>query len=271
MKFGGMKFIETAHIKDMISYLRILLNFKDVLSWHRVLLLLDGIGPATARKINKSIEAGELTLRNFEENEQIKARKNLTDLFETLKQVDDDNLSMSDRVTLLSEYYRPLLQNKYDDWQKRWRDMEAFIMISERYRSLQSFLSDLAIDPPSESLSELTPEDKEEDYLSLSTIHSAKGLEWKVVFIIWALEGRFPSARSVDDIDSIEEERRLFYVACTRAQDRLIISYPNNIYDRESGFVLSEPTRFLANIDESLADRFNIVEDDDEDEDEEVF
>ncbi len=149
-------------------------------------------------------------------------------------------------------------------WQKRWKDLETLIIIAERYRSLGNFLNELSLDPPNESVSELTPESKEEEFLTLSTIHSAKGLEWKVVFLIWALVGKFPSAKASDSIDRMEEERRLFYVACTRAKDQLYVTYPTNIFDRESGFVLSEPSRFLSEITDGIAERYVLTEEDDE-------
>lgn len=262
VKFGGMKFIETAHIKDMVAYFRVLHNFKDALSWHRILLLIDGIGPRTAEKIIDDITDNKLNINNFSEYKFSKSSEKIIELFDQLSSVSDAKMSLGDKAAILAEYYRPLLQNKHDDWKKRWRDIDSFITIAERYETVQTFLNDLAIDPPSESVAELTPESKEEEFLTISTIHSAKGLEWKAVFLIWALEGRFPSAKSVDDVDSIEEERRLFYVALTRAKDYLFITYPNNIFDRESGFILSEPSRFISKMDDDLVDKYVITDED---------
>lgn len=266
IKFGGLKFIETSHIKDLIAYFRILHNQKDALSWHRVLLLIDGIGPRTAENIIEDITDNNL---NFENHNKYKFKKSndlLQELFGKLSEIEKSKVSLEDKAQLIAEYYRPLLKNKHDDWQKRWRDIESFINIAGRYESIRSFLNDMAIDPPSESVSELSPESKEDEFLTLSTIHSAKGLEWKAVFLIWALEGKFPSARSVENIDTLEEERRLFYVALTRAKDLLYITYPNNIFDRESGFVLSEPSRFIDSINEKFTDKYIITDGDSEDE-----
>lgn len=167
---------------------------------------------------------------------------------------------MGEKASIVSEYYKLLMKNKYDDWQRRWKDIETFIAIAERYKNVNEFLNDMTIEPPTESVVELEPESNEEEYLNLSTIHSAKGLEWRAVFLIWALEGRFPSSKSVETVESLEEERRLFYVACTRAKDRLYITYPTNIYDRESGIVLSKPSRFLENVDEAIAERYVLQE-----------
>jgi DNA helicase-2/ATP-dependent DNA helicase PcrA len=200
-----------------------------------------------------------------------RGRENIDELFGLIQDLRAEKISVGEKAEAFSEYYKPLLKNKYDDWQKRWKDIETFLSIAERYRSINSFLNDMAIDPPVESLAELTPEAKEEEYLTLSTIHSAKGLEWKCVFILNALEGRFPSARSAESIDTLEEERRLFYVAATRAKDRLFIAHPTNIYDRESGFVLSEPSRFIEGAGEDKIEKFVLVEDDEDEESDELL
>jgi len=256
VKFGGIRFIETAHIKDLIAYLRILQNPRDVLSWQRVLLLMEGIGPGKSNKVISLINTGQVDLNNYQKIDLGNKTKNVKDLFEFLNNLKHSKNSVGDTSSLIAEYYRPILKSKYDDWQKRWRDIETYLNISEKYDTIEQLLQDIALDPPVESVSELTPESKDDELLTISTIHSAKGLEWKVVFILWALEGRFPSAKAVDSIDSIEEERRLFYVAATRAKDYLWISYPINIYDRERGSVLSESSRFISNLDEELVDKF---------------
>jgi len=260
VKFGGIKFIETAHIKDMIAYLRILYNPNDALSWQRLLLLMEGIGPSKANKILVQITNNQISLNNFDNIDVGRQSQSVKDLFAFLNQLKHSQSSVSDKCTLISERYRSILQHKYDDWQKRWRDIETYLNIAERYENIEDLLNDIALEPPVESVSELTPESKDDELLTISTIHSSKGLEWKVVFIIWALEGKFPSAKASENIDTMEEERRLFYVAATRAKDHLIITYPINIYDRESGIVLSEPSRFIANIPEEFVDKFVVAE-----------
>jgi DNA helicase-2/ATP-dependent DNA helicase PcrA len=264
-KFGGLKFMEVAHVKDIIAYLRILANPIDAVSWQRVLKILPGVGPMTVDKVLEQISDNKVNTNDFTQLDTgLRSFEHIHKLFKNLGDVSKSKLSIADKTALLTEYYRPYLQEKYDDWQKRWKDLETLISISERYRSLDNFLNELSLDPPNESVSELTPESKEEEYLTLSTIHSAKGLEWRVVFLIWALEGKFPSSKSSDSLDQMEEERRLFYVACTRAKDYLYITYPTNIFDRESGFVLSEPSRFLENITDEFAERYVITEEEDE-------
>lgn len=260
-KFGGMKFIETAHIKDLLAYFKILFNPKDIISWHRVLLLLDGVGPKTATRIVDLISEDRI---NFKGNINLaylpKGKEEIEKLLSFLTELNKSKIALGEKASAISEYYRELMKNKYDDWQRRWKDVETFIAIAERYKNVNELLNDMTIEPPTESVVGLEPESNEEEYLNLSTIHSAKGLEWRAVFLIWALEGRFPSSKSVETVESLEEERRLFYVACTRAKDRLYITYPTNIYDRESGVVLSKPSRFIESVDESIAERYVLQE-----------
>lgn len=271
VKYGGLKFIETSHVKDLVAYLRILHNPKDAISWQRVLMLIEGIGPKKSQQIIEQVSSGAINIRKPNQDVISSLPDKVAELINLFTGLINDKYSISDKCSLIAEYYRPLLKNKHDDWKKRWEDIDTFITIAERYKNLQNFLNDLAIDPPSESVADLSPESSDNEMLCLSTIHSAKGLEWQAVFIIWALEGRFPSAKAVQTIDSIEEERRLFYVAVTRAKRFLYISYPTNIYDRESGFVLSEPSRFIRDLPEEVVDRMVITEEDDDSEDVDFF
>ena len=261
LKFGGMKFIETAHIKDMMAFFKVLANKQDVISWHRILLLLSGVGPRTASKMIDLISSKEFDWdTKLELNYSLKGKDAINRLLEFIKDLKHSKMSPGDKAAVISDFYKPMLSGKYDDWQKRMKDIETFITITERYSNIEELLNDMALEPPTESVVDVEAESSEEEYLTLSTIHSAKGLEWRIVFIIWALDGRFPSAKSIDTVDGVEEERRLFYVACTRAKEQLFISYPINIYDRESGLVLSKPSRFLDNLDDTLADYFALQE-----------
>jgi DNA helicase II / ATP-dependent DNA helicase PcrA len=261
IKMGGFKFIETAHVKDLVAHLRVLHNPRDVVSWNRILLLLEGVGPRSAQKVIDAIVDGSVALTT----EGVEAVRRLgssavVGLFETLHHLVDERMSLAEKVDLLVAYYRPVMKRKYDDFTKRLKDVEVFAEIAARYRSLNSFLSDMALEPPNESVVDLGETTSEDEKLILSTIHSAKGLEWSSVFLIWALDGFFPAARSAGSHESIEEERRLMYVATTRAKDRLAISYPVNIYDRESGMVLSKPSRFVEPIPEEIAERWVVAE-----------
>ncbi|HWP83045.1 MAG TPA: ATP-dependent helicase [Bacteroidota bacterium] len=258
VKFGGFKFIETAHVKDLVAYLRVLENPRDVVSWNRILMLVDGVGPRTAEKIIDDI----LKRRVSSDSESDSTSRfwmkfqdyseNVQRLFDVLRQVAKPQIPPAEKSYQILQYYEPILRNRYDDYMKRKKDLEMFQTITERYADVSTLLTDIALEPPNESITDIESPGPEEEFLTLSTIHSAKGLEWNTVFIIYALEGRFPTMRAAANDDEMEEERRLMYVACTRAKEHLFITYPMNIYDRESGLILTKPSRFIAGIDEKL-------------------
>lgn len=265
LKFGGYKFIETAHVKDMVSYLRVLDNPRDVVAWNRILLLIEGVGPRTAERVIENIlkrrvgPERETSLQKFWQ-EYDGYPENVQQLFLVLSRVVPDSISPPEKVAQILQYYEPMFRSRYDDWNKRLKDLEMFEQISERYRSVSNFLTDLALEPPNESVSDVVPPGKDDECLVLSTIHSAKGLEWHSVFVIYTLDGRFPISRAAHDEDELEEERRIMYVACTRAKESLFVTYPINIYDRESGTILSKPSRFIEGIDEKLLEPWVIDE-----------
>ncbi len=260
-KFGGMKFVETAHIKDVMAFLRIVVNPKDVISWYRVLLLHEGVGPKTAQRILDELATAKITIKAEPGDQPEFKYHKLGHLFYLLYELQKKKYIPSEMVQKVLEYYWDLFKANYDDWNKRKKDLEIFQNIVENYTSIDSLLSDMAIEPIIESVVDVDATDKEEEYVTLSTIHSAKGLEWHSVFIIHAVEGYFPSARSVENPESLEEERRLMYVASTRAKNNLYVSYPMNLYDREAGMTLSKPSRFISEISPDLAEGW-LLEDD---------
>lgn len=267
VKFGGFKFIETAHIKDMVAYLRVLENPRDAVAWNRILLLVEGVGPRTAEKVIDDVLARRVTT-DGDSPRVLPAfwtgfagyPDRVSDLFSALRDASPSHIAPADKVQMLLNYYEPVFKRRYDDYNKRRKDLDMFQQITERYRSLGTLLTDLALEPATESVTDITPPGTDDEKLILSTIHSAKGLEWHTVFVIYALEGRFPTSRAAISEESMEEERRLMYVACTRAQQNLFITYPINIYDRESGLVLSKPSRFIAGLPENLLDTWVIDE-----------
>lgn len=259
-KFGGIKFIETAHVKDVLAFLRIASNPRDIVSWYRVLLLHEGIGPKTAQRVLDELATAKLTIEKHPGSVKEFEFEKLKDLFVFLYKLHTSDVPPSERVGMVFEYYYPLFKNKYDDYHKRNKDLETLQNISENYRSLDSFLADMAIEPIIDSVTDLTATDKEDDYLTLSTIHSAKGLEWHSVFVIHAVEGYFPSIRAAESLDSLEEERRLMYVAATRAKQNLFVTYPMHMYNRIDGITLSKPSRFISEISSDKAQGW-LVED----------
>ncbi len=260
-KFGGMKFIEAAHIKDILAFLRIAVNPNDIVSWFRVLLLHEGIGPKRAQNIIDEIQTSKIGIKlrpDFVLNDKYK--DNIYNLFELLNKIHTEKSLPVEKADEVLKYYEPLFRNKYDDFNKRKKDLEIFLNIANNYKTLEVLLTDMALEPPQDSVIDIEAEDQEKEYLTLSTIHSAKGLEWHTVFIIHAIEGFFPSSQSAQSLDALEEERRLMYVASTRAKQNLYITYPMNIFDRYSGTTLSKPSRFISHIDEEIAEEWIIEE-----------
>lgn len=261
-KFGGIKFIETAHIKDLISYLRILNNPKDNLSWFRVLQLISGIGPRKARAIIEEIEK-EVSLNRFSFNKLLNTKyfsNGLVNLFKVLNECNHKNLTPSEILGILIPYYETILREKYNDYPKRLKDLEIFQAISANYRTLNAFLDDLALEPPTQSVIDLENPGSEDEFLTLSTIHSAKGLEWHSIFVIGVIEGFFPSSHSVESLEELEEERRLLYVACTRAKRNLFISYPLTIFTRTEGLTYAKKSRFIASIEKEYYQEYIVEE-----------
>ena len=253
IKRGGFKFIETAHVKDVLAHLRVVANPADAVSWLRALTLVKGVGNRTAeRLIEVLIAAPEPEKALIASSAVSIARGEGPDGFrrlaELLAAMRGESKRPAEQVAATIAYYMPLMREAYpDDYPKRERDLEHFQNITERYRSLQSMLSDMALEPPNDSLGGVLATDTEDELLTLSTIHSAKGLEWKVVFLIWAADGRFPGPQSMDPED-LEEERRLMYVAATRAKDELYLSYPIYMFDRAMGYTMGRVSRFLEDV-----------------------
>ncbi len=258
VKFGGMKLVEAAHIKDVIAFLRVIENPQDAVGWHRILLLHPGVGPRIAeRVIDRLTHAGD----GGGETGELPESDIPSTAGELVGFISEEGRKVAqpiEKVESVLRYYAPLMQSKYDDYPKREKDLEMFASIAERYKSLQNFLSDLALEPPTESVVDLGEKDKKEEQITISTIHSAKGLEWNSVFVIWALDGKFPSMYATDDDEALEEERRLMYVACTRAKDNLYVTYPMNVYDRESGRIFTKPSRFIDVVPAEFYEKWNL-------------
>lgn len=261
IKFGGMKFVETAHVKDALAFLRISMNPKDFVSWYRILLLHEGVGPKRAQMIMEEIATIDLNKINVTSDlAKNKLLEKIIPLLELIQNVNRNFDLPTDKLELILSYYNPLFKKKYDDFNKRKKDLDALINIASNYDSSSTFLADMALEPPQDSVLDVDEEDKEDEFLTLSTIHSAKGLEWHSVFVIHAMDGFFPAAQSFDSQESLEEERRLMYVAVTRAKQNLFISYPTNIFDRYNGYTLAKPSRFISEISDELADEWIIEE-----------
>jgi len=260
IKRGGVKFIETAHVKDLLAHVRVIANPLDTVSWNRVLMLVEGVGPKKAHDLLAAIVK---TGQPFEVLRGVSGRsgpglKNLANTLESLAGGEDR--SPAEQVNHIYEYYLPLLKEQYDDYPKRTRDLDHLHTIAEGYPAVDAFLADLALEPPDGSAVDVEAPDRDDERMVLSTIHSAKGLEWQAVFVIWVVDGKFPSVYSFVADEDLEEERRLFYVSVTRAKRHLFLTYPINVYDKTSGMLLSKPSRFLDHVPSDLFDQLALVE-----------
>ncbi len=251
-KRGGLKLTESAHIKDALSFLRIQVNPWDNLSWNRILLQLDKVGPKTAQKILSTISENDNPAKALATYKPAPSwKQGFTQLLELLQRLQDSNLTPGGQFDLIMEYYQPIFEKIYhDDYPKRSKELEHIRALIGGYGDLQSFVDDTALDPPESGAAEqnTTPE---EGRLILSTIHSAKGLEWNAVFVIGLAEGRFPHQNAVPG-EQWEEERRLLYVAATRAKKQLFLTYPRQLMtpDRKLRHAVMSP--FLREINPGL-------------------
>ena len=225
VKHGGFKFMESAHIKDLLAHLRVVSNADDAVSLGRILRLVKGIGPGKSQAITNWLRENGREPRHLGEWPGAGKRESgLKTLASVLERISGPDQSPREAVETLLAYYEPILKERFDDFPKRQNDLNQLPHMAARYRSLRSFLDDLTLEPPTSTADLASTQPS--DYLTLSTVHSAKGLEWPVVVIIWVMEGYFPSARAYGSEDDLEEERRLLYVAATRARDDLLLCYP---------------------------------------------
>lgn len=246
--YGGIKFTETAHIKDVVSFLKVHHNPKDELALGRILMLLDGIGPRTAEKIKDIISTGTKegvahVLKNIVKNQMVqKEVMRVVELLHALKEVPE----IQKKIKKIIQFYTPILKKKFDDYQFRQDDLKAFMEIASSYTLLEQFLVDfVAIEPPERSVVDMEGKKEDERPVVLSTIHSAKGLEWDTVFVIALMDGCLPVSYALDNEESIEEERRLLYVAVTRAKKHLHLSMHNE--GRQGGMeTFNRLSRFIS-------------------------
>ena len=265
-KYGGIKFAESAHVKDALAFLRVVSNPSDTLSWFRTLKLLDHVGDATVNQIlehlgveRREFRAAKTKEALFRKLHRFPARAayqaQLVKLARLLGSL-TESTSPSAQLSAVLRFYRPLLRARYDDHPRRGRDLEHLQAIAKRYKSASELLADVALDP-----SEATQHEgraRGDGYVTLSTVHSAKGLEWDALFVIWMTDGWFPSSRSYDEFEDLEEERRLLYVAATRARRHLYFVYPLAAQRGADGDTPPAVSRFLEPIPETILPRASL-------------
>jgi DNA helicase-2/ATP-dependent DNA helicase PcrA len=229
VKFGGLRFIETAHVKDMLAILRWVENPADRVTGFRVLQLLDGIGAATAGKVLDAVSAGgAAALSAF--RPPVRAAEPWRELVRLFDRLHRRPGEWPAEFDLVRQWYQPLLEQRYDDAPLRATDLDQLGRIALNSPSRAKFLTDLTLDPPDAASGEAGVPHRDEDYLILSTIHSAKGQEWKAVYVLNAVDGCIPSEMATGSAEEIEEERRILYVAMTRARDQLTLLLPQRFY-----------------------------------------
>ncbi len=261
VKYGGLKFLEAGHVKDALSILRLAENPRDATSAFRVLQLLDGVGPSHARRaIAHLIDNGHKLSSWSRFAPPPAASQQWSALVAMLGRLAPNDLPLPEQIAEMKRFYIPILERRYDQANVRKRDLDQLEQISTNFRSRSQLLSDLALDPPASTQDLAGPPLMEEDYLILSTIHSAKGCEWDAVYVLHAADGNIPSDMTTNSDEEIEEERRLFYVALTRARDFLTVCFPLRYYRRKHAtgdqHSYAQLTRFLP---ESIRDRFEQV------------
>jgi len=262
---SGLRFFERAHVKDVTAYLKIIANPKDEISWKRVLKLLSGVGNISADKIWKYLLASNDPLKQIQSKDILsvfprkaplewsKFVKNISSLCEPSLRENPGGMIQF----ILQKGYKEYLQGKYPDYRERVENLNQISRFARQYSSLQNFLSELALLGSIES--EAGAVEERNDAVILSTVHQAKGLEWSVVFIIYLADGYFPSSRSLKSRENVEEERRLLYVATTRAKDELYLCYPITA-GRSQWMKIMQPSRFLGELNPDTYEEWVVSE-----------
>jgi DNA helicase II / ATP-dependent DNA helicase PcrA len=250
-KWGGLKFLEAAHVKDVLAFLRILENPRDEVSWYRVLLLLPGVGDVTARAAIESLASASWepdAFQHFSAPPRAReAQRHLAAMIAALRESSDAEGAVALEIARVRQLYDDILRERYDRVDSRLSDLDQLQAIARGYPSRAAFLAALALEPPQGTQDLAGAAGEEDDALVLSTVHSAKGKEWDAVFVIWAVDGFFPLARALTSEAELDEERRLMYVAMTRARNHLMVTYPLNQYATRRGadYSIDQLSRFI--------------------------
>ncbi len=261
---SGIRFFAQAHIKDMVAFLKALFNPFDEIAWLRILKMLPGIGVVSAHKIHQVfVRQGEVNITR--ENTDLlkaipkKALRSWPDLARTFEALLVENQSPAEMMTCLrtSPFFRNHLVAAYDNPQERDTDLAYLSEFSSRYRSLERFLSQLSLADGAAVKKDLLPEEEEEERITLTTIHQAKGLEWQVVFLIGLSEGLFPHARCLEPQERLQEERRLFYVGITRCKRHLELGAPLTLH-ANGRMEVGKASRFVEELPQNLLEIHNL-------------
>jgi DNA helicase-2/ATP-dependent DNA helicase PcrA len=250
VKYGGLKFLEAAHVKDFLAAARVLLNPRDEIALFRLLRLHAGVGPARARKMLDVLIADPNDVNTATAIAPPAARLNLSATFDALAE-GRRHSDASTQAAACLRASRPLVQARYRDAPARLADLDRLTETAAASADLAAFTADLTLEPPASTSDYAKPPHLDEDYLTLSTVHSAKGLEWPTVHLLHAVDGAFPSDMALSTRDGLDEERRVFYVAVTRARDHLHVytplRMPHHRHASDDRHSFAPQSRFLTN------------------------
>ncbi len=252
---SGLRFFEQAHIKDVAAYMKFSVNPRDEVAFKRIVRLLPGIGSKTAESVWRKLSeilGGESRFDRLHEGVKLpaKAAAAWKQLVHTLEEIapGGEPLPPAEMIhAILLAGYEEYLQGKYTNFDSRREDLGTLENYARAFPDAEEFLAQLALLSSVET-AEATAEGEDPDRVTLSSIHQAKGLEWKVVFLVWLTEGMFPGSRSLDNPVALEEERRLFYVGVTRCKDELYLTYPEMRLNAAYGEALQRPSRFVSEL-----------------------
>ncbi|MFH1390242.1 MAG: ATP-dependent helicase [Candidatus Margulisiibacteriota bacterium] len=262
---SGIRFFEEAHIKDVLAFLKIFHNPKDEISWTRILKLLPKVGPRTAEKVFNHISQTIDAVAAITADEAVSlvpaaAQRDFRIFQQTLRDLQDKIDSPAEMIKIIaSSNYAEYIKGQYANFRERLEDLEQMGSYATQFKSLEDLLSSLALVSGIESETIVDGGEVEKEACVLSSVHQAKGLEWRIVFVVWLADGRFPSYLSFNKEEEMEEERRLFYVAVTRAKDELYLTYPL-VYSGYEGEVLLKESRFLEEIPENYYEKWTVEE-----------
>jgi len=273
---SGLRFFEQAHVKDVAAFLKFAVNPRDEVAFKRMARLLPGIGARSAEDLWAAVfpclgddptpEEGAAGFESFskllsEQKVPAKARKSWQQLVYTLDEIAPHgrpNPPAGMIAGVIEAVYDDYLKAKFPNYEQRREDLQVLQNYARQYDKTAEFLDQLALVTSLETEGELGTRNEEDEMVNLSSVHQAKGLEWKAVFVIWMADGMFPSSRSMESATAIEEERRLFYVAVTRAKDELYLTYPLMKLNAGYGEMFQRPSRFLAEVPSTLLEEWSV-------------
>jgi len=270
---SGLRFFEQAHVKDVAAFLKFVVNPRDEVAFKRMARLLQGVGERSASQlwaaVEKALPAGpssasasfyDLLMPDKPLKLPAKAQKDWKQLAHTLDEIAPGGIPLPPAEmisSVIEALYDDYLKAKFPNYEARREDLNTLANYARQYREPAEFLDQLALMTGLDT-EEAEPE-SDRDAVTLSSVHQAKGLEWRIVFVIWMADGMFPTARSLEDEDAVEEERRLFYVAVTRAEDELYLTYPLLRLNAGYGEMVQRPSRFLAEIPRERLEEWQVM------------